>query len=162
MTHSTLQAPVATLPVLIITLRNLNLAIRMEGVKKVIPLPPIFRSSHGFLGVANLESQGVIVIDLYQKIYGTPHPEHQGYLITLQAGGDLLYGIPSLTLPVMARIPTEGLHPLSPDYRDRDALGIASHLISMEHGGEQRTIFLVDMAKIWQESLAEARHLSRV
>jgi hypothetical protein len=62
----------------------------------------------------------------------------------------------------MTKIPTQGLHPLPSDYRDRDTLGIASHVISMEYNGEQTTIFLLDMQEMWKDAISEARQLSQL
>ena len=142
MPQTTVNTP--TFRVLTTPFKNLHLALRMEGVHKVIRMPEVYKSGQKTLGLAQFDNREVIIIDLHQQIYGCPNPEPERYVVVVQANDDRFFGIPVNTLPTMLTIPEDSLKPLPPDYRQRDTLGIASHLISLEVGTEKQTMFLLD------------------
>jgi len=119
-----------TLPVLVFPFKDLHLALRLEGVQKVIRKPEIFRSGQKPLGMAHFEDQEAIVIDLHQKIYGCPNSQPEGHLVIVRSESQF-YGIPVATLPTMMAIGVSTLRPLPAEYRDRDTLGIASHIATI-------------------------------
>lgn len=139
----------STLRVLVAPCNTLHLALRMEGVQKVIRMPEVYKSGQKTLGLAQFDHQEAIIIDLHQQIYGCPNPEPERYVIVVQATGDRLFGIPVTTLPIMRAVPEASLKPLPPDYRQHDTLGIASHLITLETGPDQQTMFLLDPARMF-------------
>lgn len=140
---------ISTLPVLVAPFKNLQLALRMEGVQKVIRMPEVYKSGQKTLGLAQFEHQEAIIIDLHQTIYGCPNPEPERYVIVVRATGDRLFGIPVTILPIMLAVPEASLRPLPPDYRQHDTLGIASHLITLETGPDKQTMFLLDPARMF-------------
>jgi chemotaxis signal transduction protein len=133
-----------TLKFLIFTMADLNLAIGIESVVRIIPLPKIHRSGDKLLGIANYEDQEVLVIDLYKRIYGQELNLAKGFLVIF-AGQNSLYGITIATLPNVENVPVSILQPVPPAYRDRDTLGIASHTMQVSiKKSDPQTVFLLD------------------
>lgn len=139
--------------ILVAPFKHLQIAMKLEGVRKVICTPKIFKSGGKPFGIAHFEEKEVMIIDLYQKIYTCSNPEFEAYLIVLQSSEYQLYGIPVTTLPMMKVISSELLHPLPSDYRDRDALGIASHIATIAQDSQTQTIFLLDLQLLLCPSL---------
>jgi chemotaxis signal transduction protein len=132
-----------TLKFMIFTMADLNLAIGIESVVQIIPLPKIHRGDK-LLGIANYEDQEVLVIDLYKRIYGQVLNLSKGFLVIF-TGKTSLYGITIATLPNVENVPVNTLQPVLSAYRDRDTLGIASHTmqVSIKKSAPQ-TVFLLD------------------
>jgi purine-binding chemotaxis protein CheW len=53
-----------TLKFLIFSMGNLNLAMGIDSVVRIIPLPQIHRSGNKLLGITTYEDQEVLVLDL--------------------------------------------------------------------------------------------------
>jgi chemotaxis signal transduction protein len=138
----------ASVPVLVTAFDTLNLALPMNGVQKVTHLPQVFRSGSSLMGVGYVDDREIIVVDLHYHIYGQTYPRDQGYLVKLQRPDGNLYGILVATLPVMQDIPLSSLRALPADYRNREALGIASHVAAIQQNQQETTVFLMDFAKI--------------
>jgi chemotaxis signal transduction protein len=138
----------ACLPVLITAFDTLNLALPMTGVQKVTHLPTVFRSGDTLMGVGYVDDREIIVIDLHYHLYGQPYPHQQGYLVKLQRPDGNIYGILVAMLPVMVDMPLSSLRTLPADYRNREALGIASHVAAIAFNQQETTVFLMDFAKI--------------
>jgi chemotaxis signal transduction protein len=159
-----------TLQVLVFPFKDLHLALRLEGVQKVIRKPEIFRSGQKSLGMAHFEDQEAIVIDLHQRIYGHPNLQPESHLViakSVMAKSVItelepqLYGILVATLPTMMAIGVSALRPLPAEYRDRDPLGIASHIATIQqHAAPQnvapqstgsKTLFLLDPMRLFTD-----------
>ena len=149
LTQITAKPKEATLQILVMPLQDLQLALRLEGIYKVIRMPEIFKSGRKALGVAHFEGEEAIVIDLHQKIYDCPNPQVEPYLILVLSSAQRLYSIPAPSLPSLVTIPVSTLKPLPADYRDRDTLGIASHIATVGQGTETRTFFLLDPDRLF-------------
>lgn len=133
-----------TLKLLIFPLGNLWLCLNLERVRKIIPRPEIAKGRQEYLGICYFEAQEVTVIDLYQKVLGTELPQGKSYLIVVQCRKGL-YGLTVGSLPLMKDVASDQLHPLPPEYRERDTLRIASHMMQFKlHGDKATTIFLLD------------------
>jgi chemotaxis signal transduction protein len=134
-----------TLKFLIFSMGNLNLAMGIDSVIRIIPLPQIHRSGDKLLGITTYEDQEVLVIDLYKKIYGKEATISQGFLVIF-AGLQSWYGITIASLPNVQDVPLNILQPVPPEYRDRDTLGIASHImqVSIRKSEQLQTVFLLD------------------
>ena len=134
----------ATLKFLIFTMGNLNLAMGIDSVVRIIPLPKIHRSGDKLLGITTYEDQEVLVIDLYKQIYNQKTNIDKGFLVIF-AGKNSLYGITIATLPNVEDVPVSIVQPVSSEYRDRDTLGIASHMMQVSiKKSEPQTVFLLD------------------
>lgn len=138
----------ATQKLLIFALKHLNVAIRLDDVIKVIPIPEIFRSGDKTLGLANFEDKEVLVVDLSHEIFGSSSTSPGRYLVVMQADRQEFFGVPVPSLPTMKDIPVSAVRPIPSDYRDRDALGIASHMVQVPSGAEVQTAFLLATSKL--------------
>ena len=129
---------------LIFTMGNLNLAMGIDSVVRIIPLPKIHRSGDKLLGIAMYENQEVLVIDLYKRIYDQETNMTKGFLVIF-AGKKSLCGITIATLPNVEDVPLLNLQAVTSEYRDRDTLGIASHIMQIPiKKSEPQTVFLLD------------------
>ena len=123
---------------------NLNLAMGIDSVVRIIPLPKIHRSGDKLLGIAMYEDQEVLVIDLYKRIYNQEINITKGFLVIF-AGKNSLCGITIDKLPNVEDVPLQSLQAVTPEYRDRDTLGIASHIMQVPiKKSEPQTVFLLD------------------
>ena len=139
---------IATLKVLLFPLGHLYLAIRLEGVQKVIPMPTVIKSGAKPLGITYFENQEVIVLDLFQTIYNRSAQRGDGFLVMLQTEQNL-YGITVPTLPIMKEVPIADFHPIPADFRDRDALGIADQMTQIFLSPTQEvTLLLLDPQRL--------------
>ena len=134
-----------TLKFLIFSMGDLNLAMGIDSVVRIIPLPQIHRSGDKLLGITTYEDREVLVIDLYKKIYGQETNLAKGFLVIF-AGKNSLYGITIANLPNVEDVPVQSLQPIPAEYRDRDTLGIASHMmqVSIKKFADLQTVFLLD------------------
>jgi purine-binding chemotaxis protein CheW len=138
----------ATQKLLMFALQHLNVAIRLDDVVKVIPIPEIFRSGDKTLGLANFEDREVLVIDLSHEIFGTASTNPGRYLVVMQGDRQELFGVPVPGLPTMRDVAVSAVRPIPSDYRDRDALGIASHMVQVPSGEATQTAFLLSTDKL--------------
>ena len=106
----------------------------------MIPQPEILKGNQPLLGLAKLDDQDMIVLDLYQRILGDSATLKSGFLVVFQSQLNT-YGLTTATLPTMQDIPQDAIHPVPADYRDRDALGIASSMADIAEGDQQITFF---------------------
>lgn len=136
----------ATIKILVFPIGKLHLAAKLDGVIKVIRMPEIFKSGDKLLGIANFEDQEVIVVDIHEKIYGQSVSKAKGFLVIIQNTKNLC-GITVPSLPTIKEIPLSALQPLPNEYRDRDTLGIASHIAQVPMDKDKdtmQTAFLLD------------------
>jgi chemotaxis signal transduction protein len=149
------QTPqVPTIKALAIEIQDLKLAIPLELLVKVIRTPTVFKSGDKWMGMTHLDQESLLVLDLYQKIYGTTNPQPIENLVIirdLRNGNDRLLGIPVSQLPTMVSLPTDQMQSLPSDYRDRDTLGIASHIVILNQGDQTETLFLLDPDRLLQD-----------
>jgi chemotaxis signal transduction protein len=94
-----------------IALPDLALFIPIEDVAKIIPLPEVRISAQKVLGLAEIEQQQIIVLDLHYPLYGTNQNINAGYLILLHGRKGLQYGIATTSLPMIQAI---GLNRIEP------------------------------------------------
>lgn len=147
---------------MIFTMGNLNFALAIDDVVRIIPMPKIHRSGDKLLGIATYENQEVLVVDLYKHIYGqeidqkTDQKSDQkisitkGFLVIFSKRTGL-YGITIAILPNVEDVPVQSVQPLPAEYRDRDTLGIASHMMQTSiKKSEPQTVFLLDTELLLQ------------
>jgi chemotaxis signal transduction protein len=141
----------ATVALLVAPFGDILVALPMNQVQKVLKSPQIFRSQPGdrnFLGILHFEDREAITIDLHQRVYGGPNPKPENFVAILQAASGSYYGIAFAALPAMVTAAADQLRSLPPEFRDRDALGIASHVAQVTLNGQAQTIFLLDLQQI--------------
>ncbi|MCS6960743.1 MAG: chemotaxis protein CheW [Pseudanabaenaceae cyanobacterium SKYGB_i_bin29] len=136
--------PLANLKILIFPVGNLWLSLNLQSVKKVIPRPEIVKGKQEYLGLCVFDGQEVTVIDLYQKVLGQVSPQGKSYLIVL-ASPKGWYGLTVGSLPLMRDVPANQFHPVPPEYRERDTLNIASHVVQLPLQTDKPVpVFLLD------------------
>ena len=150
--HSAVQVP--TIKVLAIEIQDLKLAIPLELLVKVIRTPAVFKSGDKWMGMTHLDQESLLVLDLYQRIYGTTNPQAVENLVIirdLRNGDDRLLGIPVSKLPTMVSLRTDQIQSLPSDYRDHDTLGIASDIAILNQGDQTETLFLLDPDRLFHD-----------
>jgi chemotaxis signal transduction protein len=139
---------VKTLKLLLFPLGDLYLALRLTGLKRVIKLPEIFKSGDKVLGLAQVDGQDIIVLDIYWQIFGRSLATNKGFLVIVEADQQT-YGIVVDTLPTIKDVPENELQPIPSDYRDRDPLGIADVMATINLTKTQTvTAFVLDSAQL--------------
>jgi chemotaxis signal transduction protein len=155
---TTLRKPAPKSPsikALRIEIENLQLVLPLEILVKVIPTPTVYKSGNKWLGMSHLDREGLLVLDLHRKIYGIDTPQTTANLVIVQdptSPIDRLFGIPVSILPTMISLSQDQLQPLPADYRDRDTLGLASHMVITEQGDQSETLFLLDPDRLFSLS----------
>jgi chemotaxis signal transduction protein len=140
----------ATMKVLVFSLGDLFLALRLEGVQKVMKMPQIFKSGDKFLGITQWEGKDVLVLDLYRHIYGTPAAQDKGHLIIVRTT-TTFFGLAVDTVPTMVDIPLAEICPVSAEFRNRDTLGIAESMVQVALGKQEKQMaFLLDFSLLLQ------------
>jgi chemotaxis signal transduction protein len=144
-----------TSKILTFAFHDLHLGLRIEGIQKVLRLPQIHKSSSAPLGIALVGEAEVLVLDLYQNLFQQDMPNSQAprekrYFITVRHG-DILYGIPTLAMPVLQEIPVTAIKTTPSQYREHDPLGVASHVFQ----SGKTTCFLLDPHSLWQALVAK-------
>jgi chemotaxis signal transduction protein len=143
----TTKADKATTKLLIFSVGKLYAAVPLDEVIKVIPTPEIFQSGEKTLGMTYFEGSEVLVVDLYREIFGSSNTARR-YLIVLRGEAQELYGVPVSSLPIMKEAYLKNVHPIPSEYRDRDTLGVASHMVQIPINKEVQTIFLLSSEKL--------------
>ncbi|NJK52960.1 MAG: chemotaxis protein CheW [Leptolyngbyaceae cyanobacterium SU_3_3] len=126
---------------------NLYAAVPLDEVIKVIPIPEIFQSGEKTLGMTYFEGSEVLVVDLHHEIFGSSGTSSQ-YLIVMRGDTQDFYGMPVSGLPIMKEVSLKNVHPIPSEYRDRDTLGVASHMVQIPIEKELQTIFLLSYEKL--------------
>jgi chemotaxis signal transduction protein len=139
---------IVTVKLLVFSLGELCLSLRLEGIQKVMKMPQIFKSGDKCLGITQVGNQDVMVLDLYRQVYGTPAPQTKGHLIVLRAGENT-FGLAVDTVPSMVEVPIAELCPLSEEFRDRDSLGIAEAMVKISLNKQQMAMaFVLDSGRL--------------
>ncbi len=141
------KADKATTKLLIFSVGKLYVAVPLDEVIKVIRTPEIFQSGEKTLGMSHFEGSEVLVVDLHREIMGGSLPSNR-YLIVMQGEVEDLFGIPVSGLPIMKDVLLKNVHSITNEYRDRDTLGVASHMVQLPINNEVQTIFLLSSEKL--------------
>ncbi|WP_218079504.1 chemotaxis protein CheW [Anthocerotibacter panamensis] len=136
--------PKTRLKLVVFPIQQVNLALRIEHVQRVIPCPEVLNTGGTAVGIITLADRAVPVLDLHQRLYPA-HPETAPtHLVLAQTQGGEDYGIPVTETPTLLEVSLEYIRTLPPSYRRSTTLGLASHVavVPQEHGS--LTIFLLD------------------
>lgn len=142
------------LKLLMFSLGNLNLALPIDAVKKVVNYTPIHGSGLSAFGVANIDNQELTVIDLHKKLFQvsqTQMSEKKGYLIIVVNSLEEYFGIWVQETPTLQDIPLSQLRVLPESYRRSDTLYIASHVMVIPQENNPKTVFLLDIDQLLDE-----------
>jgi chemotaxis signal transduction protein len=151
---NTLRTPKVSIPqikVLVLQVQDLKFAIPIELLVKVMRTPMVFKSGDKWMGMSQLEDEGLLIVDLYRKIYGVDNPKPMENLVIVrevQDGVDRLLGIPVSLLPNLINVPADCLQALPEDYREHDSLGIASHMAILNPNDPADSLFFLDPKRL--------------
>lgn len=142
---------VASLKVLVFSIGNLKLALRIENVYKVLNQTPVYGTGLNGVGIAHVGDREVTVVDLHRRLFQssiTNEASKAGYLIIAQNTPGELYGIPVAVVPALMEIPLSSIRVLPESYRHANILGFASHVAVIPQVEASLTIFLLDIEQL--------------
>ena len=129
---------------------NLNVALHIDVVKKIINYSTIFSSNLNHFGLVNIGNQEITVIDLHKKLFNVSQSEdvvdsnQKKYLILAQNNLKELFGIVINETPKLLDVPLSQIRNIPPSYRRADTLSIASHVAVIPQEKGKLTIFILD------------------
>jgi purine-binding chemotaxis protein CheW len=143
------------LKLLLFSLGSLNLALPINSVKKVVNYTPIHGSGLSAFGVANIDNQELTVIDLHKKLFQVSQTQisgQKGYLIVVVNSLGEYFGIWVQETPTLEDINLSQLRVLPESYRRSDTLYIASHVMVISQENNPKTVFLLDIERLLDNS----------
>ncbi len=149
--QSNTRDAVASLKVVVFAMGNLNLALRIENVYKVLNQTAVYGTGSNGLGIAHIDDREVIVVDLYRRLFEFSvinEASKKGYLIIAQNTKGELYGIPVAVVPALMEVPLSSIRVLPESYRHADILGFANHVCHITQEEQPLTIFLLDVEQL--------------
>ncbi len=140
-------------------------ALPITAVLKAITCPPVKWVVDSGIGMADVDSQNVTVLDLRHHFLNS-NPKRQEtsisdqvvnsdqFLILLKTRTDELCGIPVAHPPVLTDIPLSAIRPVPLSYRQAAGLSLASHMaiLSETEGKKPVKVFLLGMNKIIEKN----------
>lgn len=149
---------IPSLKFIVFGMGELNLALRIESVHKVVNHAPVYSSGSNHIGVTHLADTEVTVVDLHKRFFKSSlldNSEQKGYLVIVKNTVGELYGIPVVETPTLIEVPSTMIRVLPESYRRADTLEVASHVAVIPQAEATLTIFLLDvdlLLPIFQES----------
>lgn len=133
---------------LVFSIGNLNAALHIDTVQKIVNYSTIFGSGLNHFGLVNLGDEEIIVIDLHKKLFNKSeilHEDDKKYLLLALNSVNETFGILIKNAPELYDIPLNSIRVLPPSYRRADTLKIASHVtVIHSEDEEEKTIFILD------------------
>ncbi|WP_330204204.1 chemotaxis protein CheW [Cyanobacterium sp. Dongsha4] len=132
---------------LVFSIGNLNTALHIDAVEKVVNYNQIFGSGLNHFGLVNLGDKEITVVDLHKKLFNSPQAlstEGKKYLLLVKNSSSETFGIVISQTPELYDIPLNVIRILPPSYRRADTLKIASHVAVFKENEGEKTIFLLD------------------
>ncbi|WP_373479024.1 chemotaxis protein CheW [Geminocystis sp.] len=133
---------------LVFPIDNLNVALHIDSIKKIINYLTIFSSGLNHYGLVSIGEEEITVIDLHKRLFNTVQVlgiEDKKYLLLALNSNNETFGILIKNAPELYDIPLNQIRVLPPSYRRADTLKIASHVtVIMGENNEEKTIFILD------------------
>ncbi|NCO75882.1 MAG: chemotaxis protein CheW [Cyanobacteria bacterium] len=133
---------------LVFPIDNLNVALHIDSIKKIINYSTIFSSGLNHYGLVSIGEEEITVIDLHKRLFNTVQVlgiEDKKYLLLALNSNNETFGILIKNAPELYDIPLNQIRVLPPSYRRADTLKIASHVtVIMGENDEEKTIFILD------------------
>lgn len=129
---------------------NLNVALHINVVQKIINYSTIFSSRLNHFGLVNIGDQEITVIDLHKKLFNISKSEDKAdsnlkkYLILAENQVAELFGIVIDEPPKLLDVPLNKIRTIPASYRQADTLAIASHVAVIPQDKDKLTIFILD------------------
>lgn len=137
--------------VIVFAVGQLNLALRVETIYKVLKQTQVHSSGLHSVGIAHVGDREVMVLDLQRQLFRTSSLDANAtsrYLVIASKATGELYGIPVEQVPTLLEIPLSTVRSLPDAYRQSDTLGIASHVAVIPQEQGSLTIFLIDVEQL--------------
>ena len=136
-----------TIKLVVFSISNLNVALHIDAVQKVINYSTIFGSGLNHFGLVNIGDREITVIDLHKRLFNISQvydSETKKYLILTKNSVGELFGIVIKETPTLLDVPLSNIRALPPSYRHADTLAIASHVTILPQENAKLTIFILD------------------
>lgn len=133
---------------LVFSINNINFALHIDSVQKVINYSTIHSSGLNHYGIVTIENKEITVINLYKKLFNESQSldgQEKKYLLLVYNSFGETFGIIITQAPSLYDIDMKDIRVLPPSYRRADTLKIASHVtIIHQEEAEDKTIFILD------------------
>jgi purine-binding chemotaxis protein CheW len=139
------------LKIVVFSMGNLNLALRIDAVYKVVNHTSTYGSGIRSVGVTHLGESEITVVDLHQQFFKASQGDSSNlndYLIVVQNATGELYGIPVAETPSLMEVPLSMIRILPESYRRADTLDIANHVAVIPQESGTLTVFLLDVDRL--------------
>ncbi len=136
-----------TVKLVVFSVRNLNVALHIDSVQKIINYATIYSSGLNHFGVVNIGDREITVIDLHKRLFDRPQTrksEKAGYLILAKNSIDELFGILIDKTPNLLDVPLASIRAIPLSYRHADTLKIASHVTVVPQAEDELKIFILE------------------
>ncbi|MBF2056092.1 MAG: chemotaxis protein CheW [Cyanobacterium sp. T60_A2020_053] len=133
---------------LVFPIGNLNMALHIDVVQKIVNFSTVYSSGLNHYGMVNLEGEEITVLDLNQRLFHLPQTfenQEKKYLLLAQNSGGERFGIIIQNTPSLFDVTLNRIRALPASYRQADTLKIATHvtMIPLEEEKEL-TVFILD------------------
>ncbi len=147
----------ANLRLVTFVIGNLDLALPIHMVYKVVPQDLVYGSGQYPAGITIVGDQEYTVIDLEDRLFGrslihrdslvpqTMESQIQSYLLLVQLNTGEYIGIPVSQAPTLVEVPLTEIRVLPLSYRKIDTLSIASHIVKIQENDRVKMIFILDI-----------------
>ncbi len=138
-----------TIKLLVFPIGNLNVALSIDTVEKIVNYSSVMGSGLNHYGLVNIGNEEITVIDLHQKLFNVPqqlNSEDKKYLLLAQNSVDETFGILIKKSPELYDVKLNIIRALPDSYRRADTLKIASHvfMVNQNEAETEKTIFILD------------------
>ncbi len=151
LSKSAVKGKSKTIKLLVFAIGNLNAALSIDTVQKVINYSAVTGSGLNHYGLVNIGNKEITVIDLHQQLFNvaqTLNPDDKRYLLLVTNSAGETFGIIIKNSPELYDVKLEMIRALPNSYRHADTLKIASHVfmteLDVEQPQEQKTIFILE------------------
>lgn len=138
------QDTVESQKLIVFGMGNVNLALPIDSVYKVVNKIPVYSSSFSGVGITHIGDREVTIVELHRRFFAPKG----SYLIIAQNREGELYGIPVAQVPALMEIPQSSLRVLPESYRHADIFGFATHVAVIFEVEPSMTIFLLDVDQL--------------
>ena len=151
------------LRVILFRIHQIQLALPISVVLKVISCPPVTPSAQAGLGLIDLGDQTITVVSLFHRLCPQDQPDtlQRRFVILTQTQIGELCGLLVDTPPNLLEIPLDKVRPLPSTYRQTDPIGMVSSHVAVlpQEDQEPMQIFLLGMGQSVQRALNQSRRL---
>lgn len=154
------------LRVILFSINQIQMALPISVVLKVITCPPVTPSTQDGLGIIDLGDQTITAISLFHRLcpQDRPQPLQRRFVILTQTHLQEICGILVDTPPNLLEIRLDMVRPLPSTYRQSDPLGmISSHVaVLSQDDREPLQIYLLGMEQTLGKALNRSQQLQKL